>query len=137
MVDTTNILKEEQLKYLDKSYKVGKDTQKNETVNILNDYAWTLDSSIASANSVALNPGEKNNSSYSIEKKNNIPFCYVVERRSAANAGIANIFNLINHIKQTAGHALGTIESLICFYRENKQGLYFRCSHSRCFALCS
>lgn len=113
MADTTNILKEEQLKYLGKSYKVGKDTQENETVNILNDYAWTLDSSVANANSVALNPGEKNNSSYSIEKKNNIPFCYVVERRSAANAGIANIFNLINHIKQTANHALGAIESLI------------------------
>ena len=107
---STDLLKEEQIKCINKSYKVGKDTQEVEIVNILNDYAWARDVTVGNASSIDITP---EGTASTIEKKNNIPFCYVVERRSAANAGIANIFNLINHIKQTADQTKGIVEDLI------------------------
>ena len=43
-------------------------------------------------------------------QKTNVPFCYVAERKSAANAGIANIFNLLNATAQTTGKILNLFE---------------------------
>lgn len=105
--------KKEQLKYLSKSYKVNFDILAKETVNILNDYAWVSDIALNSKNKIDLLPGESTNENYTISKKNNIPFCYVVERRSAANAGIANVFNLISHLEQVVEHSAAIAENTV------------------------
>ena len=107
---TSDILKQEQLKYIDKSYKVGKDSAPAEVVDILNDYTWINDSRVVGGSSVTLSVSDKKEK---IGKKNNIPFCYVIERRSAANAGIANIFNMINFLKETAVKSVKSITSMI------------------------
>lgn len=59
MSSNTEILKKEQLKYISKSYKVGKDTEPSEIINILNDYAWTRDIVVGSASSVDIASGER------------------------------------------------------------------------------
>lgn len=52
------------------------------------------------------------NGSVKLEKKNNVPFCYVVERRSAVNAGVANICNLINYAVETGSQAVSGLQKL-------------------------
>lgn len=107
---TSDILKKEQLKYIDKSYKVGIDSAPAEVVDILNDYTWINDSRVVGGSSVTISVSDKKEK---IGKKNNIPFCYVIERRSAANAGIANIFNMINFLTETAKKSVESIASMI------------------------
>ena len=106
MAFNSDTLKAEQLKYLEKSYKVGADSAKSEVVDILNDYAWLTDRIVSSGSENTLH---NESSDATIRIKSNTPFCYVVERRSAANAGIANIFNLISHISQTFGKGIDSL----------------------------
>lgn len=56
---------------------------------------------------------EDTNSAHKIPKRNNLPFCYVVERKSAANAGIANLFNMIKHMEKTLEKAARLGDNII------------------------
>lgn len=92
--------------YISKSYKVDGNNAKSmeEIVDILNDYPWTRDVVVNSASSVDLKNEVK------VNLKTNVPFCYVIERKSAANAGIANICNLINYGTEVAGTVLNLLK---------------------------
>ena len=90
-------LKKLQNDYIKKSFKYGKETQESEIVDILSDYAWSAEDVISKGASISLD-GLTTGAS----QKTNVPFCYVAERKSAVNAGIANIFNLLNTTGQTA-----------------------------------
>lgn len=106
MAFNSDTLKAEQLKYLQKSYKVGGDKAETEVVDILNDYAWLADRVVSAGSDSNIH---NESSDATVKLKASVPFCYVVERRSAANAGIANIFNLISHISQTFGKGFDSI----------------------------
>lgn len=73
-------------------------------VDIVNNYCWRLDEATTQSTTEPKNDGEPsgqdnapaNNSSTSdLIRKDNTPFCLVVERQSAINASIANIANMI------------------------------------------
>lgn len=99
-MSTTGIaakLKKLQNDYIKKSFKYGKETQESEIVDILSDYAWSAEDVISKGASISLD-----GSATGASQKTNVPFCYVAERKSAVNAGIANIFNLLNATGQTA-----------------------------------
>lgn len=91
MASTSEKLRNLQDEYLKKSFKYGKDVQESEVVDILSDYAWNAEEIIANGAEININ-----GSSTGAYQKTNIPFCYVAERKSAVNAGIANIFNVLN-----------------------------------------
>ena len=94
-------LRDLQTEYIKKSFKYGRDTQESEVIDILSDYAWNSESVIASGGSISLD-----DSLTSASQKTNVPFCYVAERKSAANAGIANIFNILSATSQMTGKVL-------------------------------
>ena len=99
-MSTTGIaaeLKKLHNEYIKKSFKYGKETQESEIVDILSDYAWSAEDVISKGASISLD-----GSTTGASQKTNVPFCYVAERKSAVNAGIANIFNLLNTTGQTA-----------------------------------
>ena len=105
-------LKNLQLSLIDKSYKISAKTAKKEVVDIISNYAWIADKAVTGG-SVKLSDGV----SGEISKKNDLPFCYVIERRSAVNAGIANIINAfsiaeqnLTKIGETADNIINTIK---------------------------
>lgn len=70
-----------------------------EVVDIISDYAWTADK-IGKGTSPSIMVGDNSSSSGGTSSSNAvnslIPFCYVIERRSAVNAALANVFNMLN-----------------------------------------
>lgn len=112
-------------RYIQLSYKVknnGNETK--EVIDILNDYPWMVDEVISNGSKIDLNvdkgtiPTEsqgssQESSSHSITQKNNLPFCYVIERKSAANAGVANIVNLLGLSSDVLGQAVDLLSPLI------------------------
>ncbi|MBQ7820513.1 MAG: hypothetical protein IJ341_12565 [Bacteroidales bacterium] len=99
----SSTLKGFQESLINKSYKVGIDTKNSETVDIISDYSWIADKAVKAAGT------ERNNG---FNKANRVPFCYVMERKSAANAGIANILNLLNATQQTAGKLIDNVTTV-------------------------
>lgn len=102
-----------------------------EIIDIVSDYPWIADESIGNQNiefneNLASDSGKsKVNSIGKFDKKNNIPFCYVVERVSAVNAGIANMLNMIsmyNDIVGRAGSVLGEgIDTLMSLFSSDEE----------------
>lgn len=88
-------LKNLQLSLIEKSYKLNGGNAKNEVIDITSSYAWIADKAVTGG-SVKLSDGVSGD----ITKKNDLPFCYVIERRSAVNAGIANIINAFSIAEQ-------------------------------------
>lgn len=92
----------------DVSYREGASSQ--EVVDIISDYAWTADT-IGKGSDIAMNNGTE---SSSLSTNSYIPFCYVVERRSAVNAALANVFNMLNaadDIISSTGEAAGALSN--------------------------
>lgn len=92
------------------TYGASPNSDGNETIDIVSDYPWTADESTGNQNIVfkenlADSSGKSKDSSIGSEfnKKNNIPFCYVVERVSTVNAGIANMLNMISIYNDIVG----------------------------------
>lgn len=103
--------------YIDISYRWG-GANGGETIDILADYPWIADRTIGAAYQTALSIDtvggvEDTNSAHKIPKRNNLPFCYVIERKSAANAGIANLFNMIKHMEKTLEKAARLGDNII------------------------
>lgn len=108
MADKNSVISSARLKklqnyFIEKSFKVGKNKELSEIIDIISDYAWTADDIIqANITNNEDNSGQLNELlKGKVVKNNNIPFCYIIERKSAANAGIANIFNILNSAEQT------------------------------------
>ena len=81
-----------------------------EVVDIISDYAWTADT-IGKGSGTIIND-DKNGSTTGVNSF--VPFCYVIERRSAVNAALANIFNMLNaadDIISSAGEAASTMST--------------------------
>jgi len=92
-------LKEIQDIYINIPYKWGDNIKREkEVIDIISDYPWIADEIISSDTKILL---DNENSSIEYKKRTNIPFCYVIERKSAANAGIANIWNMLHHMVTT------------------------------------
>lgn len=118
-------------RYIELSYKVKKDgNEKNEVIDILNDYPWMVDEVISNGSKIDLNVDKgtivedsQESSNHSITQKNNLPFCYVIERKSAANAGVANIVNLLGLGSDVLGQAgdlfKPLIDSFVSAFEEN------------------
>jgi hypothetical protein len=105
-------LKNLQLSLIEKSYKLNGGNAKDEVIDITSSYAWIADKAVTGG-SVKLSDGVSGD----ISKKNDLPFCYVIERRSAVNAGIANIINAfsiaeqnLTKIGETADNIINTIK---------------------------
>ena len=103
--------------YIDISYRWG-GANGGETIDILADYPWIADRTIGAAYQTVLGIDtvggvEDTSSAHKIPKRNNLPFCYVIERKSAANAGIANLFNMIKHMEKTLEKAARLGDNII------------------------
>lgn len=75
-----------------------------EVVDIISKYPWIADESIAGSE-------ETSTDGKTFNKKNNIPFCYVIERISAVNASIANIANMLNALGQQINKTIDNAQS--------------------------
>lgn len=132
----TEILKAERDRIIGLSYKFGgKDTSINvsttttkingaeksfvnrnisnaEIVDIVNDYPWILDNTIAKGEEYVFSShvkgGDAAATKAAYNKKSKIPVCYISERKSVVNASIANILSLISTINDI-GQTLTTI----------------------------
>lgn len=132
----TEILKAERDRIVGLSYKFGgKDTSINvstsstkvngaektfvnrnisnaEIVDIVNDYPWILDNTIAKGEEYVFSShvkgGDAAATKAAYNKKSKIPVCYISERKSVVNASIANILSLISTINDI-GQTLTTI----------------------------
>lgn len=74
-----------------------------EVVDIISKYPWIADESIAGSE-------ETSTDGKTFNKKNNIPFCYVIERISAVNASIANIANMLNALGSQIDKTIDNVE---------------------------
>ena len=101
MAGISTELRELQDQYIKKSFKYGKDVQESEVIDILSDYTWNAEDVIAGGSSIGLD-----GSATGASQRTNVPFCYVAERKSAAHAGIANIFNVLNATSQSVDKLL-------------------------------
>lgn len=87
-------------------------TQSNEIVDIVNDYPWIVDKITGTGEqqnySIYTTSSDKTSTlGEGYAKKTGIPVCYVMERKSAVNAGVANIFNLISQVNDVSGNLVG------------------------------
>ena len=107
----------------DVPFKEGAGAQ--EVVDIITDYAWTADT-IGGGESIQIDK-----ESSKVGANSFIPFCYVVERRSAVNAALANVFNMLNaadDIVSSSGEAVSAVSEtvgncLMSMYDNVKSGL--------------
>lgn len=85
-----------------------------EIIDIVSDYAWIADASVGNQDiefteeiATTDSKGQTSSLGGSFSKKNNLPFCYVIERVSAVNAGIANMLNILSKYNDISTSALG------------------------------
>lgn len=97
-------IKKYQNTYINKSFGVSNGSKTSEVIDIVSSYPWIANEPLSGSNT---------NSGGGISKNNNLPFCYAIERKSAASAGIANIFNLLQSTGTQIEKAAGTITNLI------------------------
>jgi hypothetical protein len=109
----------------DVSFREGASGQ--EVVDIISDYAWTADT-IGKGVGASVDTGDGSSSG---TVNSFVPFCYVVERRSAVNAALANVFNMLNatdDIISSVGEAAGAVtggisDCLTSLYDSAKSGI--------------
>lgn len=87
---SSDALKKVQDTFINKSFKVSGGNAE-ETIDIVTDYQWILDKKISSPDGFNVS----NDGVISATKSCKTPVCYVIERQSASNAGIANILNAL------------------------------------------
>lgn len=92
----SSTLKKFQEDLLKRSYKSSLIDKEVETIDIINNYAWINDKAINNSETTS----------------NKVPFCYVIERKSAANAGIANVLNMLNAAQQNIGKIADATSSI-------------------------
>lgn len=96
----------------------------DEIVNIIANYPWILDK-VLPYNAKNTNIKTDDKSSVTI-KNNEVPFCYVIERKSAINAGLANIFTMLNQLNENIGKvsdtAAGFLDSIIGLVSSEETG---------------
>lgn len=94
-------------KFLAELIKISyKHENKDGVVDIINDYAWINDKTVKNSNG-------------SISNK--VPFCYIIERKSAVNAGVANILNMLNAASQNLGKMTDASKSMIDLFKGEKE----------------
>lgn len=89
-------------------YRAG--ASESEVVDIISDYPWTADG----INNNTKTSLENSGGSFSVNSL--VPFCFVVERRSAVNAALANVFNMLNaadDIVSSAGEAISGVNQKV------------------------
>lgn len=99
----SDALKAEQKRVLGISFTSGGD---GGTIDIVSKYPWIADESISSGSS----DSSSNNAAF--QKRNNVPYCYAIERVSAVNASIANIANMVNTLGDQLSKGVDTASSV-------------------------
>ena len=89
----------------------------DEIIDIVSDYPWVLDTSSANNyKDISFNTEE----AAKINLKNNdVAFCYAIERKSALNAGLANIFSMLNQLSENTGKGIDTLGSILGLTADN------------------
>lgn len=98
----SDALKAEQKRVLGISFTSGGD---GGTIDIVSKYPWIADETVSSGSSDTSSDGT------SFQKRNNVPFCYAIERVSAVNASIANIANMVNTLGDQLSKGADTAKS--------------------------
>lgn len=98
----SDALKAEQKRVLGISFTSGGD---GGTIDIVSKYPWIADETVSSGTSDTSSDGT------SFQKRNNVPFCYAIERVSAVNASIANIANMVNTLGDQLSKGVDTAKS--------------------------
>ncbi len=120
-------IKDKRKEILQLSFKYNGNGSADEVIDILSDYAWSADDVVAASGSlysVSTNIAETANdtsasggdaitrsTTSSFTKKNDIPFCYVIERESAVNASFANILNLVQTFSELLSKGSSTVSN--------------------------
>lgn len=112
-------IKDKRKEILALSFKYNGKGSTNEVIDILSDYAWIADETSPSGtdytikdNSLAKADDEKTGRTTSsiFTKRNDVPYCFVIERESAVNAGFANILNLIQSFNEIWNRGTDTVK---------------------------
>lgn len=104
---SSDALKKVQDDFIAKSFKIGNGTV-SETIDIVSDYQWILDKKISGSDTFNVDK----DGTITITKSCKTPVCYVVERKSATNAGIANILNALLAVQTNIQKAGDTLNKL-------------------------
>lgn len=123
MASTSNgiakAIKDKRKEILALSFKYNGKGSTNEVIDILSDYAWIADETSPNGTDYTIEnnslvkdddgkTGRKTSSTFT--KRNDVPYCFVIERESAVNAGFANILNLIQSFNEIINRGADTIE---------------------------
>ena len=112
-------IKDKRKEILALSFKYNGKGSTNEVIDILSDYAWIADETSPDGtdytikdNSLAKADDEKTGRTTSsvFTKRNDVPYCFVIERESAVNAGFANILNLIQSFNEITKRGFDTVK---------------------------
>lgn len=112
-------IKDKRKEILALSFKYNGKGSTNEVIDILSDYAWIADETSPDGtnytikdNSLAKVDDEKTGRTTSsvFTKRNDVPYCFVIERESAVNAGFANILNLIQSFNEITKRGFDTVK---------------------------
>jgi hypothetical protein len=104
---SSDALKKVQDDFIAKSFKISNGS-KSETIDIVTDYQWILDKKISSPHDFNVS----DDGILSASKSCKTPVCYVVERKSATNAGIANILNALLAVQTNVQKSGDTLDNV-------------------------
>lgn len=104
---SSDALKKVQDDFIAKSFKISNGS-KSETIDIVTDYQWILDKKISSPDDFNVS----DDGILSATKSCKTPVCYVVERKSATNAGIANILNALLAVQTNVQKSGDTLDNV-------------------------
>lgn len=104
---SSDALKKVQDDFIAKSFKISNGSA-SETIDIVTDYQWILDKKISSPDGFNVS----DDGVLSASKSCKTPVCYVVERKSATNAGIANILNALLAVQTNVQKSGDTLDNV-------------------------
>lgn len=105
MASASSALKDKKDEILKVSFGSG---ESGGTIDILNSYPWIADEAIGGVSVTGDVNWSSDSERFNVSnKKNNVPFCYAVERVSAVNASIANVANMIHALGDQADKLAG------------------------------
>ncbi len=104
---SSDALKKVQDDFIAKSFKISNGST-SETIDIVTDYQWILDKKISSPDGFNVS----DDGIISASKSCKTPVCYVVERKSATNAGIANILNALLAVQTNVQKSGDTLDNV-------------------------
>lgn len=117
-----NAIKNKRTEILKLSFKNGSNSSSNgEVIDILSDYPWIADETNTSGSEYSVKNNalsdskniDKKQITSSFTKRNDVPYCFIIERESAVNSSFANILNLIQTFNEIGTRGVDSFENAV------------------------